>query len=93
MSHVGEDGTHQTGVSRTESAAALKGGWSPTDPPNIVKKLAPAKVAWGQKSVGAEQHDSTGSQARKVLEEGHPAEVAKRLGTPRGLPTTVTEET
>ena len=37
--HVGEDGTTQTGVSRTEAASALRGGKLPTDPPVIAKRL------------------------------------------------------
>lgn len=86
MSHVGEDGTHQTGVSRTASAAALTGYKDPTTPPDVVKTFAPAKVAWGNKSVGSEQHDVSGAQAKKILQEGvaasgpdHPITMANRL--------------
>ncbi len=45
--HVGEDGTLQTGVSRTESAAALRGGKLPTDPPVVGKVFAVPGVTRG----------------------------------------------
>lgn len=83
--HVGEDGQGYTGVSRTESAAALQGDKLPTDPPVIRKRLYPAPIAWGQKSVGAEKHDATGEQARKILTDAyavsgvdHPHNMAQR---------------
>ena len=91
--HVGEDGTRQTGVSRTESAAALRGGKLPTDPPVIGKKLSPAPVTWGNRSVGAEQHDASGAQANKILQDAveasgpdHPVRMAQlaQLAVQRG---------
>jgi hypothetical protein len=71
--HVGDEGSFNAGISRTEAAAALQGDRLPTDPPVIGKRLSPAPVAWGNKSVGAEKHDATGAQADKVLREAHRA--------------------
>lgn len=91
--HVGEDGTRQTGVSRTEAASALRGGKLPTDPPVVGKTFKAPAVTWGNKSVGAEQHDTTGKQARKILQDAveasgpdHPENMARQL------PPTVNEE-
>lgn len=93
MHHV-TDGTFNAGVSKTEAAAALTGYTLPTDPPVVVgKKLTPAPVAWGNKSVGAEQHDASGAQARKILQDGYAAsgpDHPARLGI---LPDATTETT
>ncbi len=70
MHHVGEDGTLQTGVSRTESAAALRGYWSPTDPAKQhgSKSLPVPGVAWGNKS-DPERGSYDPSSANKVIGE------------------------
>ena len=91
--HVGEDGTRRTGVSRTEAASALRGGKLPTDPPVIGKKLSPAPVAWMNKSVGAEQHDATGTQTRKILQDAYAASGVDHPANLGKLPPAVTEGT
>jgi hypothetical protein len=91
--HVGEDGTRQTGVSRTEAASALRGGKLPTDPPDVVKTLPTPAASWGNKSVGAERHDATGEQARKILQDAYAASGPDHPANLGKLPAAVTEET
>lgn len=91
--HVGEDGTFNAGISRTKSAAALQGGKLPTDPPTIGKRLPTPAVSWGQKSVGAEKHDASGAQAKKILNEAYAASGVDHPANFGRLPSTVTEET
>ena len=91
--HTGEDGSFNAGISRTAAAAALQGGKLPTDPPDVVKKLSPAPVAWMNKSVGAEQHDATGAQARKILQDAYEASGPDHPANLGKLPRAVTEET
>ena len=68
--HVGEDGTQQTGISRTESAAALTGYKLPTDPAKQHgSKMVPVPgVTRGMKSDPERGHYDPGMAHRVVGE-------------------------
>ncbi len=68
--HVGEDGTRQTGISRTESAAALTGYKLPTDPAKQHgSKMVPVPgVTRGMKSDPERGHYDPGMAHRVVGE-------------------------
>ncbi len=95
--HVDESGTLQTGISRTESAAALRGGKLPTDPPTVGKVFPVPGVTRGLEahSNDVERGYFDPENANKVWTEGlehagpdHP----HRLGATK-LPPETTEST